>query len=946
AAPPPDAIIAADDDNFYTAVDSDVMIATEDLIENDALPLGATAEVVRVFGASHGTVMLHDGVIHFSPDAGFSGMATFSYEVRDSKGNLSRAEVEVQVGGKPPTPDDTGSGVHDHDHSGGMVHPDDPAKAAEHMAVMDLVPVSEATHVAVNNGSWFDPNTWANHQVPGSGAKVLIPEGVTVQYDGKSAASLFTVRVDGELDFATDRDTFMEVDTFVVSPKGHLTIGTADNPVDPNFEAIIQIADNGPIDVNWDPMLLSRGVVSHGEVEIYGAEKAAFLQVAIDPMKGATSLTLAEAPTGWQVGDKIVLAGTHLTATEVVAPMVPRHDTTEDEELVITKIVGNKIYFDKPLQFDHEGARADLKTYVANYTRNVRFETEHADTVPVHQRGHVMFMHSDNIDVRYAEFYELGRTDKSERSLDVGDIDTIESDSNVKGRYSLHIHRAGVSDPDDPAIIVGNSVWGSPGWGFVHHDSNAIFTDNAAYDVFGAAFVAETGNEIGRWSHNIAIKSIGTGGGAKWHDDVQAFDLGRTGAGFWFQGRLVDAVDNVAAGVPGGQGFVYMSRGNEVIKVDPASADFSESLRYVKDAFINYPAISQFQGNEAFAVGTGVEVIKAGSEQAHDVRSHIIDFLAWEVKTGVHLQYTAHYTLTDIDVVATDRSGGAGKPSHGIEFGPNTIDMVINGAEISGFPIGFHAMRDANNMPFPFDGNWAYTFIDVNIHGATTDYANQHASDRFLTASDLVNGRLSFDSDIDVLLKTPTPESQAWIELSGVKTDSLGDFVVSPSWDPIRYNFFNISGALKTEGYWTLPDGRNVTILDQYYTDRATGEVEKVGIFVEWTRPVTDPTPDPIYNGVLDLTSADPVGRTDFATVDKNGTINIDVLLNDYDPDGDDISVDGLVQATHGSVFLNDNGTIKYIADPNYTGADEFWYWVDDGNGNYDKTRVQVTVEI
>ncbi|MEZ5893832.1 MAG: Ig-like domain-containing protein, partial [Parvularculaceae bacterium] len=124
AAPPPDAIIAADDDNFYTAVDSEVMIATEDLIENDALPLGATAEVVRVFGASHGTVMLHDGVIHFSPDAGFSGMATFTYEVRDSKGNLSRAEVEVQVGGKPPTPDDTGSGVHDHDHSGGMVHPD------------------------------------------------------------------------------------------------------------------------------------------------------------------------------------------------------------------------------------------------------------------------------------------------------------------------------------------------------------------------------------------------------------------------------------------------------------------------------------------------------------------------------------------------------------------------------------------------------------------------------------------------------------------------------------------------------------------------------------------------------------------------------------------------------------------------------------------------------
>jgi hypothetical protein len=115
-----------------------------------------------------------------------------------------------------------------------------------------------------------------------------------VSYDGVSDTSLFTVRVDGKLLFATDRDTRMVVDTPVVAKTGLLQIGTSEHPVQDGVTADIVIADNGPIDVNWDPLLLSRGILSHRSTDIHGQKKTSFLKLALDPVAGSTSLHLDE----------------------------------------------------------------------------------------------------------------------------------------------------------------------------------------------------------------------------------------------------------------------------------------------------------------------------------------------------------------------------------------------------------------------------------------------------------------------------------------------------------------------------------------------------------------------------------------------------------------------------------------------------------------------------
>ena len=818
----------------------------------------------------------------------------------------------------------------------------DAAMQADHDAIMRLAPVASATHVAVKDGSWFDPATWAGGEIPGDGARVLVPAGVTVAYDGEDPASIFTIRVDGALEFATDRDTFLEVDTLIVTESGALRIGTEANPVDADVRAVIQIADNGPIDVDFDPRLLSRGVVTMGAVNINGAEKDTFLKVAVDPMKGDTTLTLETPPEGWRVGDKLVLTGTHLVSTKGIPQGQPIDVATEDEELVITAIDGNVVTFDRPLQFDHEGPRADLKAYVANYSRNVVIETENADAIPVHQRGHVMLMHSNDIEVRFAEFSELGRTDKSERSFDLADLSDVEPDSNVKGRYSLHIHRAGVDDQANPVIIEGASVWGSPGWGFVHHDSNAIFANNAAYDVFGAAFVAETGNETGRWVENIAIKSLGVDHIVKNGADVAAFDLGRTGTGFWFQGRLVEAVGNVAAGVPSGAGFTYFHRGpdSDLIAVDPSTSGLSDALRYLDGVDANIPAISLFSGNESFATETGLDVIKANPRQGHGVRSVIADFTAWEVQTGVHLQYTAHYTLTGLDIVATDSAGRRLADTRGVVLDANVIDVVINGAAIDGFHVGVDQTKNGKSGLSGFNGgsDFGYVYIDVDIDGAKIDFTNRTRHDLFLDGADLEIGRLGFQGAGNYVF------GRGGADIGGVIVDSIGARRSSPDWDPSTISRSELVGAAAANGVWTTQDGRRVTLVEEYIADRATGEIEKVGLFIELPARFQIPS-GVVDNGLLNVLSRAPVAGADFARVAAGEAVTIDVLANDSDPDGDRIRLDGLF-SEHGRVVANDDGTVTYFADPGFSGQDSFFYFLQDANGDITKAQVIVTVEI
>ncbi|WP_299847669.1 G8 domain-containing protein [uncultured Paracoccus sp.] len=810
--------------------------------------------------------------------------------------------------------------------------------ARDHQALLRLVPRAEATHIAISDGDWFDASTWYRGRIPGADAKVLIPDGISVTYNGESNVSLFTVRVDGELSFATDTDTRMVVDTLVVSPMGRLEIGTEGQPVEADVRTDILIANNGNIDTSWDPRLLSRGVISHGEVEIRGAEKEAFVKVASAPMAGQSVITLAETPEGWRVGDTIVVSGTHKQGwawdNDRRATV---YNESQDEEVTITAINGNRITIDEPLRYNHDTPRADLAAYVANMTRNITIASEDGEATPVNQRGHVMFMHSDEVDVRYAAFDDLGRTDKSRPAWNVDDLSRVTAESNIQGRYSLHFHKNGVDDLDNPAMAVGNTVSGSPGWGFVQHSSNANFIDNVAFDVFGAAFAAEDGDETGIWQGNMAIRSEGVSSGgpsAKLESDVARHDNGRTGDGFFFAGRLVEAAENVAVNTT--HGYVWMHRSADA---NPATSTIDHpEIAYGRDSImVDDAPIQGFRDNEAFGTEVGLIVIKASPEQGSDVRSVFEGFLNWETKIGVEISYTSHYTLKDFDLVGTETGGFFGAET-GVQFGSNTFDMVLNGVKLTGFATGV-------DMPFSYtfaqtDRGVGYILIDVDMNDVRQSFTGYNPARHTILNSDtLVTDRLRFVQP-EVTLRADQD-----LTLLGTKTDSIGSVSRQNAGDMQTIYRWDVPDLLDSTGYYTTADGRKIALIPDFIADRATGELMKFSYKVYLDISDSQLRSWGAENhGRYEASNAAATAANDRVRVEMNQDVRLNLLANDRDPEGRALEVDGFTDPEHGDVFQQADGSLIYRPNLDFTGVDSFIYWAADDMGHY--TPAEVTINV
>ena len=567
------------------------------------------------------------------------------------------------------------------------VHWGDRAKLDEHAAFLQLVRTCMMTNVAVQSGLWTDPRTWRDGKVPGEGARVVIPETLSVRLDAlRDAAALDWVRVDGRLSFAPDADTALALRTLVVTEHGRVTIGSVSDPVRPHVKARLLFAPREARDRKADPFDLGGGLISHGIVEMVGARKTPHRQAETPLRRGTRRIDFAEPVVGWQAGDRLLVPGT---------------DAFNDEDDVATVASvsgdGRSVELERPLAFDHP-SRGNLRVPVGNLTRNV--ELRSIRSAPTGARAHVMVMHVQTGSVfDGVGFFDLGRTDtrRAHTVPEIGpDGETKPgSDSNTIGRYAVHFHVLSGARRHVPPHIVRNSVVvDSPKYGIVNHGAHVLAEDNVTFRIAGSHIVAENGSEIGAFRRNMAVRSAGSSEHIL-ESRMSIYDFGHGGHGLWLQSGGVEVTDNWSAGHAGAgifsMGMEFREHGR-VVHFDARNAEpspFVDEHGLIRTMDVSF----HMARNTVAASAKGLEIWYHKIYPTHRELSVVDGLTVWNVaEEGIAVPYSKHVALRNVRLLGSNRTHYAGIAGNSM-----TESVTVDGAEVRDFAVGIRVPGRGRN---------------------------------------------------------------------------------------------------------------------------------------------------------------------------------------------------------------------------------------------------------
>ncbi len=281
---------------------------------------------------------------------------------------------------------------------------------------------------------------------------------------------------------------------------------------------------------------------------------------------------------------------------------------------------------------------------------------------------------------------------------------------------------------------------------------------------------------------------------------------------------------------------------------------------------------------------------------------------------------------------------------------PVTIDVLSNDTDVEGDALS--VATDAGKAPTALHGT-----VTVNADGTLTytPAANYNGPDTITyTVSDGHGGESTATvamtvnevNDVDTTPDTATAYED-WY-------NPVGNVLFNDS----EWYRLEVTGAGHENGeqgmvvkgdYGTLYIGANGWY--RYELDNSLDAVQALGrdetVTENFTYTVSDgqggtsTTPLTItVHGMNDL----PVANDDTLVTSEAQSAVIDVLANDTDVDGDVLSVVGEPYAPHGTVVVNDDGTLTYTPDQGFVGQDTIYYYMTDGSHYYTQAEVSVTV--
>ncbi|ANW96194.1 hypothetical protein AXE80_07845 [Wenyingzhuangia fucanilytica] len=706
------------------------------------------------------------------------------------------------------------------------------------MDVDNLVPDDTATHTALKSGNWNDTTVWGDKGVPTSAAIVIIPSGLTVTYEENSDEHIFAIRVDGGFIIQQTNQastTKLVVDTFVGLMGSNIKI-IADDVTDGNIEVVFKPFDimqhrsnqtriyplkwsttakqffkdgkphylktyqitttddkdrfdnaaEGNLNTSiseysstlvddgagvygrntWDPKMLSLGLITAGEIEILGKEKTNMVMLSGVADSGNNSFSLTTTPIGWNVNDELVITSSG-NQSDI--------SSTGIDQVAITNISGTSVTVDQNLQNNHRpNASQGLNSYVGNLSRNITFSSAETE---ISKRGHFMAMHNPaNVQVKYALFKDMGRTDKSRLTDDfiydkwldpvvpISKLSSLGQEcmqlkqpepnavTNPRGRYSIHLHMTGATNGTNAAVVEGNAVWGNPGWAITQHDSHANVSKNVVYDVSGAGIVSEAGNETGFWNDNLLvdIRKARDGKGTAMHPtsgevtfDADFYhsalfydDYLFRGEGLAMKGRAVVCKNNVISNANFAVGITNLNPVvNNLRRVDP------EALAAVRPGF----QIDQFplEKNVYSAAGDGVMPVEVSliienttvinSYTAmnsierdmgvnHESRSVFDGFKAWGVNTGFQLTYQMDYSFKDVYI------SGKNMNAKGIDMWKHSQNHTFENIKLEDLGTGIRVSKvvgtspDYDKVKTRNNGFTPWLFVNLTENNVTNHY--------------------------------------------------------------------------------------------------------------------------------------------------------------------------------------------------------------------------------
>ena len=957
--------VAVDDVGFTTAEDTPITIAFSDLLANDSDVDGDTLEIDARAAEINGIVQLNDDeTFTFTPDADFSGVASFDYFVNDGKGGTDRATVEIIVGSANDDPlavDDSFTTFEDTSvtilPSDLLDNDSDPDGDTLQLVAVDANSPTNGTLQVNGDGSFtYTPN----ENFFGSDSFTY---GIT---DGNGGTAQATVNI--EVNSVNDAPVAVN-DSFVTSEENSLIISASellanDSDVDGdtlnvNFTPISGPA-NGTLSVNsvgsfnYTPDADFNGTDSfiYEVSDTDGLVARATVVITVNPVNdGPTTSPVTLTPIAEDSG----------TVTITQADLLVNSDDRDGDPLFavgLTNTSGNGTLVDNEdgtwsyTPDADDDSSVSFSYDVTDNTVNVANtatlditpvndapviggfnETRLADLTPSLVGPNVSFTdnagHNDaQITINGQDFFQgIGIHPVSPSSF-------VEYDLNGATEFSA------VIGLNDTLFQAGEVVFRAFVDGVEVFNSTDLAGGNVTTDTPALSVSVDT---TGGSTLRLVVESAGVQGAdhAVWADAVLT---GPT------QVTTISLAESAVNGT-----LVGTYSGSDVDgDTLTYSLDDSAGGRFTIDADtgeITVADASQLDFETANSHSITVKIDDGMSTTLHSLQIELSDIN--EAPTGtdntISILEDGSRSFSAADFGFSDPEGGelrsillVTRPSGGtLELNGNLVTgaQVIDVADLPN--LVYRPNADANGLD--------YDSFDFQVRDAGQQFAEESntltfdvipvndaptGTDNTITlAEDGIHSFVPSDfgfSDID----GDAFQSVRIIEFSGSGTLTLGGVNIEADTE------INLS-ELSNLTYTPAPNENGDAVGRLTFQVRDDGGAASGGVDL-------DPTLNVITFNISPVNDA-PVAINDRFATSEDVALTIttsDLLSNDSDADGDPLQVNPTLVDTpsNGTVTFNGDGALIYTPDANFVGTDSFVYSVSDGNGGTAQATVEIAV--